>query len=353
MIDLKNLKKIERSSTPDNRNFKRGLRTDRNEKVVNWSVSIFKKIFSKIKPHEFTAYYNTNEIEKIKKNVASYFKININNFIINHGGDGVIKEFLLLHHKKNLKVLINGCNYGMYYIYFKALKIKFLEIPYIIDFNTKNIFNLDKNFFKKNIKKTDIIFITNPNQISNKDFSINEIRQLCKKYPKKYFFIDESYANFGQVSFISLTKKYKNIYVLRSITKSFGLASARIGFLIAHKNTIKSFKAIETPYPVSLFSGKCLNHFVINKNLSKNYNKLVSDGRKFICDRLRKLNYKVHDSSGLSVLIYFDKKKNLDKKYNLLKRKYIYTKKLEYKKYNFLRITCGPINYMRKILKYL
>ncbi len=353
MIDFKNLKKIERSSTPDNRNFKIGLRTDRNEKVVNWPVSIFKKIFSKIQPHEFTAYYNTTEVEKIKKNVASYFKIKKNNFIINHGGDGVIKEFLLLHHKKNLKVLINGCNYGMYYVYFKALKIKFLEIPYKIDLKIKNLFNLDKDFLKKNIKKSDIIFITNPNQISNKDISINEMRQMCKKYPKKIFFIDESYADFGQNSFIYLTKKYKNIYVMRSITKSFGLASARIGFLIAHNNTIKSFKALETPYPLSLFSGKCLNYFVLNKKLIKDYNKLVANGRKFICDKLRKLQYKVHDSTGLSILIYFESRKNLNKKYNLLKKKYIYTKKLTYKKYDFLRITCGPTSNMKKILKHL
>ena len=67
------------------------------------------------------------------------------------------------------------------------------------------------------------------------------------------------YFDFGHHNFLPLTKKYKNIYVMRSITKTFGLASARVGFLIAHKETIKSFKAIETPYPLSLFSGKCLN----------------------------------------------------------------------------------------------
>ena len=140
---------------------------------------------------------------------------------------------------------------------------------------------------------------------------------------------------------------------MRSITKSFGLASARIGFLIAHKDTIKSFKALETPYPVSLFGGKCLNYFLLNKKLTLNYNKSVRIGREFICGKLRNLKYKVHDSSGLSILIYFKNKKNLDKKYNLLMKKFIYTKKLTYGGYNFLRITCGPKNKMAKILKYL
>ena len=353
MFDLQNLKKIKRSNIPDKRNFKLGLRADRNEKIENWPISIFKKIFSKIKPHEFTAYYNTNELEKLKKNISKYYSISASSFIINHGGDGVIKEFLLLNYKRNLKVLINSCNYGMYYVYFKALKIKFAEIPYKINLNTKNIFELDKNFTQKNIKNSDIVFITNPNQIANKDFTIKEMKNLCKKYPQKKFFIDESYAEFGHFSFVNLTKKIKNIFVMRSITKSFGLASARIGFLIAHKDTIKSFKALETPYPVSLFSGKCLNYFLLNKKLTLNYNKSVNIGRKFICKKLRSLKYKVHDSSGLSILIYFKSKKYLDNKYNFLMKKFIYTKKLTYGGYNFLRITCGPKNKMAKVLKYL
>ena len=56
---------------------------------------------------------------------------------------------------------------------------------------------------------------------------------------------------------------------MRSITKTFGLASARIGFLIANKETIKSFKALETPYPISLFSGKCLEFFLKKHQVSE------------------------------------------------------------------------------------
>ena len=74
----------------------------------------------------------------------------------------------------------------MYKVYFKALKIKFFEAPYKSTLSEKNIFNLNKEYFKK-ISKVDIIFFTNPNQISDKDFSIREMNTMCKKYPKKLF----------------------------------------------------------------------------------------------------------------------------------------------------------------------
>ena len=45
MINLQNLKKIKRSREVDNRNFKKGIRADRNEKVENWPRKIFSKVF--------------------------------------------------------------------------------------------------------------------------------------------------------------------------------------------------------------------------------------------------------------------------------------------------------------------
>ena len=263
-----------------------------------------------------------------------------------------LMPFLLLNHKENLKVLLNGNNYEMYKVYFKALKIKYFEIPYKVNLKDKNIFFLDKKIFKKTISRVDIVFITNPNQISNKDFGVKEIQKLCKKYPKKFFFIDESYYDFGHYSFIQLTRKYKNIFIMRSVTKTFGLASARIGFLIAHPQTIKSFKALETPYPISLFSGKCLEFFLKKITLVKEYNKQVKIGRKFLAKELKKKNYKVHDSNGISIFIYFNNKKDLKKKYKHLLSKFIYTKATQINSLNFLRITCGPKKQMKKILKF-
>jgi histidinol-phosphate/aromatic aminotransferase/cobyric acid decarboxylase-like protein len=240
----------------------------------------------------------------------------------------------------------------MYKVYFKALKIKLFEAPYKSALSEKNIFNLNKEYFKKKITKVDIIFFTNPNQISDKDFTIREMNMMCKKYPKKLFFIDESYYDFGNYSYIQLTKKNKNLFVMRSITKTFGLASARIGFLIANKETIKSFKALETPYPISLFSGKCLEFFLKNIKLVREYNKKLKTGREYFVKELRKLNYKVHNSHGISIFIFFKKQNELKKKYNDLVKNYIYTREIRVNNLNFLRITSGPKKQMKKILKY-
>lgn len=352
MINLNILKKIKRAREEDKRNFKKGIRSDRNEKVENWPSNIFQKIFSKISNHEFTAYYNTSELLSLESKIAKFYKIKIQNFVINHGGDGVIKEFLLTNYKNNMRVLINSNNYGMYKVYFKGLNIKYKEIPYIFDKKKKNLFQLDKKYLKKNIKKSDIFFYTNPNVVSNSDISSEDLNSLCKKYPKKLFFIDESYIGFGQKTFLKLIRNNKNVYIMRSITKTFGLASARVGFLIAHHESIKPYKALQTPYPVSLFSGKCLEYFITNKRIVNTYNSNVSKGREFFCNELKKKNYLVNNGKGLSVLIYFNSKKTLTTQFKKLEKKFIYTKIVKVNSNYFLRITCSPIKTMKKIIKF-
>ena len=352
MINLKTLQKIKRSREVDNRDFIKGIRADRNEKVEDWPLNIFNIIFKKIKKHEFTAYYNTNELSLIEANIAKYFRIKKENFIINHGGDGVIKEFLLVNYKKKMRVILNSNNYGMYKVYFKGLNIKCFEIPYKLNFKDKNLFNLDKKFLHKNLKKSQIFFFTNPNVVSNFDIGIKEMSNLCKNYPKKLFFIDESYNGYGQATFLNLIKKHKNIFIMRSITKSIGLASSRVGFLISHKESMKPFKALQTPYPLSLFAGKCLKFFIENKKLIKSYNLKVIKGREYFCKELRKKKYLINNGNGLSILIFMRSNTNLKKKYNILLKNKIYTKIVDIGFKKFIRITCAPKNTMKKILKY-
>ncbi len=352
MINLNNLKKIKRTREKDKRNFEKGIRADRNEKVENWPQRIFNQIFSKIKNHEFTSYYNTAQLMKLEMQVGSFFKIKRENFVINHGGDGVIKEFLLLNYKNNLKVLLNANNYGMYKVYFKGLKIKAFEIPYIADLRKKNIFSLNYKMFYKYIKKSDIIIFTYPNVVSNFDFKISEIGKICKKHPNKKFFIDESYFGFGHPTCLPLIKQNKNIFILRSLTKTFGLASSRVGFLISHRENIKPFKAIETPYPLSLFSGKCLEYFIQNKKISSHYNKKVKIGREYFSKKLRNKNYLINDGGGLSILIFFKSKQKLNFLYRKLIKNKIYTKILNINNLDFLRVTCAPKNIMSKMLKF-
>lgn len=341
---------INRKNRFDNRK-KNQIRCDRNEKVTDWNKKIIDQICNEITPQEFTAYFNPNKINRINKKLSNNLKISDKNFCYFHGGDSVIRDFIIFNYKKNLRACINDLNYQMYDVYLKSLKIKLKKIRYIYDKKNTNLYSLDKKNLYKTIPKVDLIFFTNPNQVSNYDLNLHEFEKILRKWKNKIFFIDESYFGFGHVSFINFAKKYKNIYILRSATKTFGMAPHRIGFLISHKENIKKFKVFQTPYPLSLFSGKILEYFLKNMELIKNYQLNVKKGRDFLCEGLRKKGFRVNNSLGNSINIEFDNKINMQKKYRLLKKNNIITKQNVYYKKFYLRITCDQINVVKKILE--
>lgn len=340
--------KISRKDRYDNRNNNQ-IRCDRNEKVLDWNLNIINKIYKTISKKEFTSYFDQKKINTISYKIAKYLGISVKNFCYFHGGDSVIRDFILFHYKKNISACINDLNYQMYDIYSKVLNIKLKKIKYIYNKKNTNLFNLDKHQFHKVTLKADIIFYTNPNQVSNQDFKIIEFEKLLKKWKNKIFFIDESYFGFGHNSFLSLINRYKNIYILRSATKSFGLAPHRIGFLISHEENIKKFKTLQTPYPLSLFSGKIIEYFLDNIKIIQKYQINVRKGRDFLCQSLRKKGYKINNSLGNSLNVEFKNKKNMEQKFRLLKKNNIITKPVKYYNHFYLRITCGEVRLMKKI----
>ena len=68
--------------------------------------------------------------------------------------------------------------------------------------------------------------------------------------------IDEAYGDFmpNQNSAMTLTEEYPNLIMVRTMSKAFGLAGLRVGYIIAGKPIIRYMKKLRDPYMVSEFA---------------------------------------------------------------------------------------------------
>jgi histidinol-phosphate aminotransferase len=215
-----------------------------------------------------------------------------------------------------------------------------------------NIAFLRKDKLYQNIKDVDAFCFVNPNQISNNDISLNELDSLCKNYPDKKFLIDEAYYGFGHYTAIPLTRKHNNIFVTRSFSKTFGLASLRVGALIASEDSIKPFKTLATTYASNVFSSQSCIFFLDNINCVRYYNDLTVLGRDWFVNELRKSEYKVVSPKSISIMIYCDSQKEQQRILQESKEKEFYFKGITTNsKHHFIRVTCGPEKIMQQIYK--
>jgi len=113
-----------------------------------------------------------------------------------------------------------------------------------------------KEILKKITKKTKIVFIANPNNPTGTYLTKKEVLDLRKKLNKKILLvIDDAYAEYMQnkdySSGLDLFKNKDNVFILRTFSKMFGLASLRVGWGYGSKKIVDALNVIKPPFNVN------------------------------------------------------------------------------------------------------
>jgi len=100
-------------------------------------------------------------------------------------------------------------------------------------------------------EKPALTFITTPNNPTGSAITIVEIERLAKATPG-LLVIDEAYAEFSdEISAVTLIKKYPHVVVIRTMSKAFAFAGARLGYLVADPSVIEAMFLVRLPYHLS------------------------------------------------------------------------------------------------------
>ena len=346
IYNKKKVNLISRVRIPENRDLKKGVRLNRNERVENFDTKIISKIFQKTQDYDLGKYPDQSRIYNI---LSKFLRLKEENLSITSGIDGSIKSIFEIFSDKNDRVGVLSPTYAMYEVYSNLFKTKIYKISY-------QNFKLDRKKLHQVIKdrKVKIIFIPNPNQPIEDNLSFKEIEKICKECKKNKILlvIDEAYHMFGSQTAAKLCLKYENIVILRTFSKSFGLPSIRLGYVIAHKKIIQIFNSYRLSYESNFLSDTVAEYFIKNFSIIKKYNKQIIQGREYLKLELKKLRIQVIGKKANFLLINFRNKKILKNILNSLKSNKIYVKS-NYKGdlSNCILVTCGNINTMKKLLK--
>jgi histidinol-phosphate aminotransferase len=103
-------------------------------------------------------------------------------------------------------------------------------------------------------KKPALTFITTPNNPTGTLLKIEEVELLAKAATavNGLLVVDEAYAEFSnEISAVTLIEKYPNVVVIRTMSKAFAFAGARVGYLVANPEVIGAMFLVRLPYHLS------------------------------------------------------------------------------------------------------
>lgn len=180
--------------------------------------------------------------------------------------------------------------YGFYPVFAELNGVPYEEIPLREDFtvDVKDYVGIGKT-----------VFIANPNAPTGIALSPLEIEKILVSNPNNIVVVDEAYVDFGAESCISLIRKYKNLLVTGTFSKSRSMAGARLGFgvacpeLIADLNTIKYST---NPYNVNSMTMAAGIAMLEDEETTKKNCATIAENRAYTARELEKLGFRLTDS---------------------------------------------------------
>ena len=218
----------------------------------------------------------------------------------------------------------------------------------------------DLNSFISLIPKNGCVFICNPNNPTGKLLPKNQLLEIIKKAKKlsTLVFIDECFIEMvpeSNESIISHVKKYDNLFVLRSLTKSFALPGIRIGYAAASKQMIEILEKIKIPWSVNSLAQDAANIALKNKSHLDKSNLIIEKELHYLTNKINGLEGFHCDDSSTNFILIKIKKDSTKLQKKLLEQKFLIRDCKNFRGLNnhYIRIAVKPHKDNLKLVKVL
>ena len=181
---------------------------------------------------------------KLREKLAGRLGVTTGELVVTNGSDEVLNFCFKAFCGADSPAVFADITYGFYSVFAEYNGVPYELIP------LKGDFSIDPNDYI-GIGKN--IFIANPNAPTGLILPVSDIEKIVASNPDNIVVVDEAYIDFGGESCVPLVRKYQNLIVTQTFSKSRSLAGARLGFGVAHPEIINDlYRVIYSTNPYNL-----------------------------------------------------------------------------------------------------
>ncbi|WP_429180746.1 pyridoxal phosphate-dependent aminotransferase [Aeromonas salmonicida] len=326
------------------------IRLDLNENVLDLDASLFNEFVSGLTPEMLSAY---PDLSKVYTEMATFLSVSEDELILTNGSDLAIKCLYDACIEKGDQIIVHDPYYLMYAFYASFSEAELVPIPVGADWQPDLA-----AMYASVTEKTKIVVIEAPSGNIGTKPSHQELRQLAAKLEQRnvLLVIDEAYHHVinNESENLDLIREFSNVVIIRTLSKVFGLAGARVGMLIGNEAIVHELYKVRPLYEISSLAAQAAKWRLAHTSLLDAYQQEISAAKVKLIEGLNRLDIPSKTTEGNFIIIYFPDTDGVDL-YTLLRSHHV----LIGKKYElpalqgWWRITLGNDLHHEKLLSAL
>ena len=241
--------------------------------------------------------YSDPESTNVTRAVAARYGVQPENVLMVNGSDEILNFAFMAFGDEEHPFVFPDISYGFYPVYAELHGIEAHPIPLRQDFS------IDPSDF---MALDGFIAIANPNAPTGLLLSVDQIEQIVASNPDHVVIIDEAYIDFGGESCIPLIRKYDNLLVTQTFSKSRSLAGGRLGYGIGSAALIRDLNTIKystNPYNVNRMTAACGKAAIEADDYYQKNAKTIAANRAFTTSALRARDFEILPSAANFIFV--------------------------------------------------
>jgi len=280
--------------------------------LLDANENSFGSTFQELEELHLNRYPDPHQVD-LRKSVSKLLNVEANKLFFGVGSDEIIDLLIRIFcEPKEDQVMLLEPTYGMYKV---ACDINNVETvaPLLNDSFQIDFAEVEK-YYSDKVK---IIFVCSPNNPTGNLLNKNDILRLCKTY-NSIVVVDEAYIDFSEptASLINEVKNYRNLVVMRTFSKAWGLAGVRLGFCTANEEIISYLFKVKAPYNINALTRYAVLKSIANEKKKKNAVSSIIGERLRVENELKNITVitNVYPSDANYLLIRLPNAKEIQRK---------------------------------------
>lgn len=224
------------------------IKVNANESNLNMPPMVEERLMARLSSVAFNRYPN-EQVDTLAEQIAANFNLGKENVLIANGSSEILEKLFFAFGGRGRKIVYPQPSFSMYKIYAKFSASTGVPV------DLKDDYTFDPVAFVDAVKenKATLAVICSPNNPTGTKIPLADIEYVAKNIDCA-FAVDEAYVEFDGGTAVGLMRDYPHMMIARTFSKAYGLASARVGYLLADKKIIEMVGKACMPYHVNVLS---------------------------------------------------------------------------------------------------